>query len=91
LLSGRLASVREAAQTATQTMRVIRQNLAWATLYNVLAIPAAALGLLTPWLSGIGMSLSSALVVANALRLRRVRGGAATAQGAPAQLRGRTA
>ena len=91
LLSGRLASVREAAQAATQTMRVIRQNLAWATLYNVLAIPAAGLGLLTPWLSGIGMSLSSALVVANALRLRRIRGGAAGAQGAPAQLRRRTA
>lgn len=71
LLSGRLSSVRETAQTATQTMKVIRQNLAWATLYNALAIPAAALGLLTPWLSGIGMSLSSALVVVNALRLRR--------------------
>ncbi|WP_084199574.1 heavy metal translocating P-type ATPase [Noviherbaspirillum autotrophicum] len=72
LLSGRLSSVREAAQTATRTMQVIRQNLAWATLYNALAIPAAALGLLTPWLSGIGMSLSSALVVVNALRLRRI-------------------
>ncbi|HJV53428.1 MAG TPA: heavy metal translocating P-type ATPase [Noviherbaspirillum sp.] len=80
LLSGRLSSVREAAQAAKQTMRVIRQNLAWATLYNALAIPAAALGLLTPWLSGIGMSLSSALVVVNALRLRRVKGGGAGLQ-----------
>ena len=52
-------------------MSVIRQNLAWATLYNAIAIPAAALGYLNPWVSGIGMSLSSAVVVINALRLRR--------------------
>jgi Cu2+-exporting ATPase len=51
-------------------MRVIRQNLAWATLYNAVAIPAAALGYLNPWLSGAGMALSSAVVVLNALRLR---------------------
>lgn len=72
LLSGRLSTLGEVADTASKTMRVIRQNLAWATLYNLIAIPAAAFGLLNPWLSGIGMSLSSAVVVANALRLRRV-------------------
>ncbi|WP_317204154.1 heavy metal translocating P-type ATPase [Janthinobacterium sp.] len=71
LLSGRLSSVAESARTASKTMGVIRQNLAWATLYNVLAIPAAALGYLNPWLSGLGMALSSAVVIANALRLRR--------------------
>ena len=71
LLSGRLGSLAEAARTAARTMSVIRQNLAWATLYNLLAIPAAALGYLNPWLSGVGMALSSALVVGNALRLRR--------------------
>ncbi|HAT30351.1 MAG TPA: cadmium-translocating P-type ATPase [Janthinobacterium sp.] len=71
LLSGRLSSVVEAARAADATMRVIRQNLAWATLYNVLAIPAAAFGYLNPWLSGVGMALSSAVVIANALRLRR--------------------
>ena len=53
-------------------MSVIRQNLAWAAFYNLFAIPAAALGLLNPWLSGIGMSLSSAIVIGNALRLRRL-------------------
>ena len=74
LLSGRLSSVADAHQAATQTMRVVRQNLTWATIYNVIAIPAAAVGLLNPWLSGIGMSLSSALVVVNALRLRRIPG-----------------
>lgn len=72
LLSGRLSSVGEADRAASKTMAVIRQNLAWATLYNAIAIPAAALGWLNPWLSGIGMSLSSAIVVINALRLRRI-------------------
>ncbi len=71
LLSGRLGSVRDTAIAAAKTMRVIRQNLTWATIYNFTAIPAAALGLLSPWMSAIGMSLSSALVVGNALRLRR--------------------
>jgi Cu2+-exporting ATPase len=71
LLSGRLESVAETARVATKTMAVIRQNLSWATLYNLTAIPAAALGYLNPWLSGIGMALSSAVVIANALRLRR--------------------
>ncbi|MBS0308435.1 MAG: heavy metal translocating P-type ATPase [Proteobacteria bacterium] len=72
LLSGRLGSLVDTAATATRAMRVVRQNLTWATLYNLLAIPAAALGLLSPWLSGVGMALSSALVVLNALRLRRL-------------------
>lgn len=72
LLSSRLASIAEADEVASKTMAVIRQNLGWATLYNAIAIPAAALGVLNPWLSGIGMSLSSAIVVINALRLRRV-------------------
>ena len=72
LLSDRLSLVVDAADTARRTMTVIRQNLAWALLYNAAAIPAAAFGLLDPWLSGIGMSVSSAVVVLNALRLRRV-------------------
>jgi Cu2+-exporting ATPase len=69
LLSAQLTSLMDASIAATACMRVIRQNLAWATLYNLLAIPAAAFGLLTPWMAGLGMSASSALVVANALRL----------------------
>jgi Cu2+-exporting ATPase len=71
LLSGRLGSLLDAASTARRTARVVRQNLGWAMVYNVVAIPAAAFGLLTPWMAGIGMSLSSAVVVLNALRLRR--------------------
>ncbi|WP_442785050.1 heavy metal translocating P-type ATPase [Actimicrobium sp. GrIS 1.19] len=71
LLSGRLSSVCEVADAANRTIAVIHQNLWWASLYNLIAIPAAALGWLNPWMSGIGMSVSSAVVVVNALRLRR--------------------
>lgn len=73
LLSAKLSLLTDAADAASACMRVIRQNLAWATVYNLVAIPAAALGLLTPWMAGLGMSASSALVVANALRLERVK------------------
>ena len=75
LLSGRLSALADAAEGAAATMAVVRQNLAWAMVYNTLAIPAAALGWLNPWMSGVGMSLSSMLVVANALRLRRIAKG----------------
>ncbi|HEX8604343.1 MAG TPA: heavy metal translocating P-type ATPase, partial [Pseudoduganella sp.] len=71
LLHGQLGLVADTAATAAATIRVIRQNLAWATAYNAVAIPAAAFGLLGPMLSGAGMAASSALVILNALRLRR--------------------
>lgn len=71
LLGDSLLPVAEAADTARRTLVVIRQNLGWAALYNLAAIPVAATGLLNPWLSGIGMAASSALVILNALRLRR--------------------
>lgn len=73
LLSGGLSSLCDAVTAADACMRVIRQNLAWATLYNLAAIPAAAMGMLSPWMAGLGMSASSALVVFNALRLQRQR------------------
>jgi Cu2+-exporting ATPase len=72
LLSGRLSALADAAEGAGAAMAVVRQNLAWAMLYNAVAIPAAAVGWLNPWMSGVGMSVSSMLVVANALRLRRI-------------------
>ncbi len=72
LLAGSLQSLLDADLTAHACMRVIRQNLAWATVYNFVAIPAAAFGVLTPWMAGVGMSASSALVALNALRLQRM-------------------
>ena len=58
---------------AKKIRRIIRQNLVWAASYNLLAVPAAALGFIAPWGAAIGMSLSSLLVVLNALRLRGAR------------------
>lgn len=55
---------------ARRTLHIIRQNLAWAFGYNLLAIPLAMAGLITPWMAGIGMSASSLFVVLNALRLQ---------------------
>ncbi|MDO5639886.1 MAG: heavy metal translocating P-type ATPase [Neisseria sp.] len=54
---------------AKRTRSIIRQNLLWASLYNLIAVPLAVLGFVTPWIAALGMSLSSLLVVANALRL----------------------
>ncbi len=71
LLSSELSRLADGVVIARKTQAVIRQNLAWSAFYNLAAIPAAALGYVTPWLAGIGMSLSSLLVVLNALRLAR--------------------
>lgn len=75
LLGSGLERLAEAIALARRTRTVIRQNLGWATVYNVLAIPLAAAGLVAPWLAAVGMSASSLLVVANALRLRKHAGG----------------
>jgi Cu2+-exporting ATPase len=71
LLSDDLRHLAQGAVVARRTLRVIRQNLVWAFVYNLLAIPLAMLGWVTPWMAGIGMSASSLLVVLNALRLQR--------------------
>ena len=69
LLSNRLSSLVSALQIAKKTHRVIIENLAWATLYNGLIIPFAAIGWVTPGWAALGMSVSSLLVVLNAMRL----------------------
>ena len=71
LLGGRIDGLAAAFRTARRALRVVRQNLAWAFAYNALAIPLAACGFVTPLLAGVGMAASSALVIANALRLLR--------------------
>ena len=71
LLGERLAPLPAALALARRSLRVIRQNLAWALAYNLAALPAAAAGWVAPWMAALGMSLSSLLVVANSLRLLR--------------------
>jgi Cu2+-exporting ATPase len=73
LLSSELSRLADGVRIARKTQAVIQQNLAWSALYNAAAIPAAALGYVTPWMAGIGMSLSSLLVVLNAMRLSGAR------------------
>ncbi|RMJ06009.1 Copper-exporting P-type ATPase A [Marinobacter litoralis] len=73
LLNGQLYQLVEAIHTSQKTRHIIRQNMIWAFGYNVSVLPLAAAGLVPPWLAAIGMSLSSLIVVLNALRLSRAR------------------
>jgi len=70
LLTENLLDIQLALQTGHASIAVMRQNFAWAIVYNLLALPFAALGMVPPWLAAIGMSASSLVVVMNALRLR---------------------
>ena len=69
LLGSDLSVLAQAIGIARRTMRVTRQNLAWAVGYNALALPLAIGGWLSPWMAGLGMAASSLLVVLNALRV----------------------
>ena len=71
MLGEALHPVVTAAGLSRQTMRIVRQNLAWAIVYNAFALPLAAAGMVPPWMAAIGMSASSLIVVLNALRLTR--------------------
>ena len=71
LLSNRLDSLAQAFVVARRSRRIIIENLAWASLYNGLVLPFAAIGWVTPLWAALGMSASSLLVVLNALRLAR--------------------
>jgi Cu2+-exporting ATPase len=73
LLGEGLGGLSRAVETARRMLQLIRQNLAWAVLYNLTAVPLAASGHLEPWMAALGMSLSSLLVVLNAMRLLKSR------------------
>ncbi len=71
LLSENLSLLPSSIGLSRRMKNIIRQNFGWAIVYNIAAIPMAALGWVTPWMAAIGMSMSSLVVVMNALRLKR--------------------
>ena len=73
LLRDHLGLIAVLIKKARHTRRIMIQNLAWALLYNLIALPLAAMGLVPPWGAATGMSFSSLFVVLNATRLRRIK------------------
>jgi Cu2+-exporting ATPase len=73
VLGGNLQAVASLLRHARRTRYIVRENLAWAGIYNAVCVPLAALGYMPPWLAGLGMAASSLLVVANSARLARIR------------------
>lgn len=71
VLGDDLGLIAQTALLARKTLRIVRQNLAWAAGYNALSIPLAVMGWMPAWLAGLGMALSSLLVVLNAARLAK--------------------
>ncbi len=73
LLSENLAQLPASINLSKRMQTIIHQNFTWAIVYNFVAIPLAAMGWVAPWMAAIGMSMSSLLVVLNALRLKRAK------------------
>ena len=71
LVSNRLGDIVQARALAKRSLRIVRQNFAWAALYNATCVPLALAGWLPPWAAGLGMASSSLVVVMNSLRLAR--------------------
>ena len=72
VLGDRLGTVAQTLLLARRTFGIVRQNLWWAAIYNAVCVPLAVIGWLPAWLAGLGMAISSLLVVFNALRLSTV-------------------
>jgi Cu+-exporting ATPase len=70
LMRPQLASIIDALNLSRRTVRTIRTNLGWAFIYNVIGIPVAAMGLMSPMYAAAAMALSSLFVVTNSLRIR---------------------
>lgn len=66
-----LLRIADAVRIARLSRRRVKQNLLWSAGYNLLAVPLAAAGLVTPWIAALGMAVSSLVVTLNALRLAR--------------------
>jgi Cu2+-exporting ATPase len=71
ILGKSLAPLAAARRIALRSRRLLTQNVVWALAYNLLCVPLAAFGLVPPWAAALGMSVSSLVVVANAMRLAR--------------------
>ena len=69
LMGGQLDVLVSTLMRSRQTMHIVQQNLLWSAVYNAACIPLALMGWLPAWAAGLGMALSSLLVVLNALRL----------------------
>jgi Cu+-exporting ATPase len=74
LLRGELKHLQRAFETGQHTVKVIKQNLFWAFFYNIMAIPFAAIGLLSPMIAALAMAFSDVMVIGNSLRLRGLVG-----------------
>jgi Cu2+-exporting ATPase len=72
LVGGHLDMLAPARTLAQQTLTILHQNQRWALIYNLTAVPLAAIGFVPPWLAALGMSLSSVCVILNAMRIGRV-------------------
>ena len=70
LMNAGLGSVIEALKLSKKTLRIIRLNMGWALIYNVIGLPIAALGYLQPMYAAAAMALSSLFVVTNSLRIK---------------------
>ncbi|HEY7985996.1 MAG TPA: cation-translocating P-type ATPase [Methylophilaceae bacterium] len=72
VLSGQLILIPQLLMQARRTMHIVRQNLLWAAAYNAVCVPLAVMGWLSAWVAGLGMALSSLIVIMNAARLARM-------------------